>query len=575
MPTQTIPGVDNVAVQKEALRQQIRQQKSSGNLQAQSGDVNSQKEALRQMVRQQKLGSQPQPQPPQEGLGSKIFNAVTSSEQAFGSTLGQSIAAPEIANQIQQGASQNADLTQAVLDKIKNKPDAVKHQILQHLQNIDNFGGAGQPDIAKILPATQLSPEQIYGQGLGVAADIASAGSFGNAAKGAVTGERLISAGEKIAQPLLQKVGETALQGVAIGTGMGAAQAMQENKGAGDVAMSALKSGAITGALGGAIPLAEAGISKGTEEVGKVLSNINPLGKNAPGRIVNSLIKPASKLFSYGKNPGQWVAEEGLTGKTLEELGANVVNRKSQIGQEIGAVLRQPEHASKVLNLTSALAPLDKEIEKAASIGDQAVYTRLNQAKQQLLNEFVVGKDGQLVPSVARDFSKMSPEQAKNIKGLIGDITKWEGTATDKPVNAALKGVYHNVDTAIDKAVPGIEKLNGRYSNAIAADVAIKNRANIAARGNLLGFNARTSGLGSAVLGVLTGHPIPALLSAASGVMLDSALASPEVKTKFAAWLASATPGEKLRLFQKIPNLKPALEKAGLYVAAKASSMGQ
>lgn len=74
--------------------------------------------------------------------------------------------------------------------------------------------------------------------------------------------------------------------------------------------------------------------------VGKVAKALDPLTvtsmavgraqQRTAGRLINSLIKPTNRQFSYGRNPGLAVAKEGIVATSLEDL-ATQVDRKSVV----------------------------------------------------------------------------------------------------------------------------------------------------------------------------------------------------------------------------------------------------
>src|SRR3990167_4032611 len=47
-------------------------------------------------------------------------------------------------------------------------------------------------------------------------------------------------------------------------------------------------------------------------------------GEGQAPRVINSLIKPLAKDFSYGKNPGRAVAEEGIVANNFDDLIENI-----------------------------------------------------------------------------------------------------------------------------------------------------------------------------------------------------------------------------------------------------------
>src|SRR5439155_17979695 len=89
--------------------------------------------------------------------------------------------------------------------------------------------------------------------------------------------------------------------------------------------LSAAPEGVGTGAgqvvLGGAIKAAPSVIKP----------VVDYFAEKAPGRIVNQLIRPTKTNLSYGRNPGEAIANEGITAGSIEKLGDNVEQRISDL----------------------------------------------------------------------------------------------------------------------------------------------------------------------------------------------------------------------------------------------------
>lgn len=65
------------------------------------------------------------------------------------------------------------------------------------------------------------------------------------------------------------------------------------------------------------------------------------VGESVPARIINSLIKPLSKDFAYGKNPGKSVAELVQPANDFEGLISNIKTTLNDVGNRIGSVVSQ------------------------------------------------------------------------------------------------------------------------------------------------------------------------------------------------------------------------------------------
>src|SRR3990167_10849724 len=88
-------------------------------------------------------------------------------------------------------------------------------------------------------------------------------------------------------------------------------------------------------------------------------------GEGQAPRVINSLIKPLAKDFSYGKNPGRAVAEEGIVANNFDDLIENIRANRQKVGATIGQ-LSDTLSQKPLLNIESALNPLDEATKVAA-----------------------------------------------------------------------------------------------------------------------------------------------------------------------------------------------------------------
>lgn len=342
-------------------------------------------------------------------------------------------------------------------------------------------------------------------------------------------------------------------------------RALQEDKSYKEAGIEALK-GAAGGAVGGAIfrgalPLVGAGVNK----VGLLTKGLQ--NKTAE-RTINSLIKPLMKDLSYGKNPAQGILKEGIIFNSLEEGAQKVGQGRQKIGEEIGHMLSSPESLSKRLDVSDVLSPIDDAIKTAVKNGDNALYQRLNTAKQQLTHNFVE-KEGQLIPGQAKKLVDITPQEAWQVKKTVGDITKFTGNASDdKTVNQALKRVYGKLKQKINVTVPQLKELNERYANLTSADIAIRYRDKIASRQNLLSIVPKGLTMGGLLTGAVTLNPaIIAGTLATAGA--EKILGSAAFKTRLAKFLYKATPAEIEVLKKSTPILLPVLNQLGRVTAIR------
>jgi hypothetical protein len=509
-------------------------------------------------------------------------NALTSSEQTFGkalSTIGSS--APGQADAINTRDSASKE---QLLQAIHNQPDpSMKAHLLDAYQKI--WGGQAPVTAGDINPAFNLTPGQVIGAAAGTALDAASGGSYGKAADGAETGKLLVKGGgvldnvatkagiatsEKAVAPVAdsaikQTLGQT-LKGIGaktavrsgVGAGVGYGYDVSQNLQNGKTGTDAFAPGVGT-AAGAIIPLGIGGIEAGAA-----------ITKDTAPRFINSLIKPKTADFSYGKDPGRTVAALGITGNSIDDFGNNISKAKDDVGTQLGAIYSSPANAHLQINGNDAVAMLDSAISDAASGGknNQGIVTTLQNIKDGLLYDHTVNGDGTIVKTNAtpKDLSNLNPEQAQALKQQISAQTKFTGNPSDdKTVNSVLKSMYGDLKGKLNDAVgknnPEVTDLNQKYADLTSAELATKNRTAIIGRQNMVNLPQAITGVGGFMSAIVTGNPAVALGTVAA-VGLEKALASTAVKTRIASWLGSESPSIIQKVLQQNPQIKTVLYKA-------------
>ncbi len=293
--------------------------------------------------------------------------------------------------------------------------------------------------------------------------------------------------------------------------------------------------------------------------------------KNTPfiaARIVNSLIKPLGRDFSYGKNPGLGIISEGITGNNLDELASNVSTKRSEIGNKIGTALGDKKYAAIRFDLTDAITPIDEAMQKAAAQNNESLLNRLAATKKALTEDLHLGTDAKGNPIVqsngVKNLVDLTPPEAAKIKTDIGDTTKWTGNPSDdKAVNGALKKAYGIIKEKIGTAIPEVKGLNERYANLTGAMNAIQHREGILARQNLVGLAPKVIS-GGAIMHGLTAHDPLTFVLGMGTLGIDKALSSPAVKTRLAVAISKMSSLEKNAVFSRYPQLASAIEKASV-----------
>jgi hypothetical protein len=392
--------------------------------------------------------------------------------------------------------------------------------------------------------------------------EMPSSGEFaGSALQSAalfIPGGKLATVGTKLATKAGIKMGASAIGKIGAGIAAGEVFDVASNLQQGKTGTQALTPG--LGALvGGFIPAA--GVTK------NVMVRFGD--KQAP-RIINSLIKPLAKDFSYGKNPGRAIAEEGIIADNFDDLIDKIRTTRQSVGEKIGQ-LGDSLSQSPVLELRTALNPLDEAIKSAASQNNTSVLQRLNNVKRALTEvlEPVVDDAGNIgVVSVgSKNLENLTFREGRALLGEIGDLTAFTGNPSDdKIVNSTLKRIYGSIkektlalanEISPEKAKE-FAKLTEKYADLSSAEIATKYRDKIVQRSNLIGLSPQTVGIGTGLITAVAtgGATIPAVLAGMTGAVIDKLASTPAFKTRLAYLLSTKTQSEYNYLLRKVPALK-------------------
>ena len=322
----------------------------------------------------------------------------------------------------------------------------------------------------------------------------------------------------------------------------------------------------LTTALGAVIPGA-------ISSAGAIKKGVSSLAKAEAPRIINSLIKPLKKDFSYGKNPGRVLTEEKIIANSFDDYVSKISDKRVEIGERLGNVSSTLSGSGVTVDLSSKLAPIDEAISKAAKMprDNASIIRRLQNLKDDLLGMVKDETLGHEVPT--RQLDGITFNDALELKRLIGDTTKWTGNPSeDEPVNAALRKVWGGIKGELNKqaakANPKLAteyiKLNEKYADITSAEIAAKYRDKIIERADILSLKGHVGALGAGITtAIMTGGAtVPALVAGATGALLDKALGSTAVKTRVAVWLARTSPEKLNIIYRKAPALATAIDKA-------------
>ena len=346
-----------------------------------------------------------------------VGNFLTTSERAFGKDIASGIGGNIYAKQIDEA---NQKLADADLNNIKTFIDIKKKRTAEgkdtdHINElIKNYKTTKGVSLNELFPSLDKTNLQVLGDAGGVLADVLSFGTYGNAAKGAKTGSLLVKGGgvaEKVATnfaiptsqkiitptvkvaqqallPTLRNIGKQTAKQTVKGASIGYAGDVIQNAKEGDTGKDLFKPGFGT-AFGTAVPLAIGSI----KAVGAVTKALAP-------RIINSLVKPKTADFAYGKDPGRTVSEMGITGNSLDEFADNIKTARDQVGEEIGNVYKNPKNIGAVVDVSDEISKIDRAIAEAAKGGknNQTIVDQLKNVKDALIFEHVLDeKTGKII----------------------------------------------------------------------------------------------------------------------------------------------------------------------------------
>ncbi|HKQ06115.1 MAG TPA: hypothetical protein VJ464_13350 [Blastocatellia bacterium] len=447
-----------------------------------------------------------------------------------------------------------ANVTTALIRKANSLPDSdpkkkqlmnLAEENIQHLESLRN----DQAQTERKLERTNSTPDALKPKNTAqkVGGLIENAAEFfipggavedaSKAISGGVKGLNLASKygkGGKVVEKVLETGGKAASEAAGAATVTAA-------KTGGD-----LKQTGENAAIAAAIPTAGAFVDTVTAPVKKFLSE-----KLAP-RFANSILRPLSKEFEFGKNPGAGVAKEGITANTMSGYLDAITKNKKGIGQQIEKALSHPKVASKVIDAEPlVLSPIDQAMERAVKNGEQDLYSRLVALREGLTKEFTP-VEGKLVATASKNL-KLNPKDTQLLKRQVGDATRWTGQAFDSDLNKVRVQIYRNLDKAIDGVAPGVDKLNARYANMLSAEKSLERTMNILERQHLasikdLGVGATVAGATSVAQGKFD---LNSVLAGFAGGALNKALGSTAVKSRIASSFADLSPSEKTK-FTKV-----------------------
>jgi hypothetical protein len=234
--------------------------------------------------------------------------------------------------------------------------------------------------------------------------------------------------------------------------------------------------GDVGGALGGGVGNVIAYVAP--ERLGAVARS-KWLTESIPHSMVTKMIRPAATDLKFGKNPARAILDEGITGNTLEDIGNKVSDRLGEVGRELDREAQKPANASKVVDVTQSLRPLDDAMVEAVKAGDRQLFRKLQDVRSELSQDWqaVRTPGGRVVmrPTGPRNLV-MNPSESLAFKRAVGDRIRWDSDPLSGAVNKSLAAVYGQVRDALNAQVPALRDLNTRYSDLVGATQAVRRR---------------------------------------------------------------------------------------------------
>jgi hypothetical protein len=522
--------------------------------------------------------------------GKTVWNALTSSEQNLGNHLGQDLASSANVKNLNDAVSTFQTQSTAMMDAIdKAKASGQDTSRLESIFKTYNQHSPKSSDFVSSEMQAQLEKGfwQTASEVGGVGLDIASAGTYGNAAKGAESGVLLTKAANKVAlapgeaiakniiessvkpglSTTLKSIGKQTAVRAAVGGGTGYAYDVTNNLQQGKTGLEAIKPGIGT-ALGIAVPTVIGGVRAGVA-----------LTKETAPSFINSLIKPNKGAYAYDKNPGKTVSEMGITGNSISDFENNLNTAKNDVGQQLGAIYSSPANNKILVDVSPEVNKIDTAISDAAKGGknNQAIVNQLQNIKDALLYEHGVDAEGNIIKvgDTPRNLTNLSAQETQDLIQEVASHTKFTGNPSDdKTVNSVLQNIYGGIRSKLNETVgvnnPEVLKLNEQYGGLTSALQATRNREVLLNNSNKISMPVKVGGTTALITALSTGGAaIPAILAGLGAAGVDKAMGSTYVKTRIASWLGSATPS----MISKIPpEVKTALYRA---LPKFASQLGQ
>lgn len=310
---------------------------------------------------------------------------------------------------------------------------------------------------------------------------------------------------------------------------------------AGDVAAPVME-----GAVVGTVDRATMGLGKWVGKSGISKATKQYLTERIPAKMINTILRPPTKEFNFGKDPGRAVVQEKITAPTRGALLNRIVSRKKQIGSSLETKIlaaSKGKGTKKQIDMTESIVkPIKEAMTEARRTNNKPLNNALADLLDQLTKNPVLDDTGRIIGSGDSKGLTVVPFGAWETKKAVGESIRWSGEAFEKELNQVKLQVYQNLKKEITTAVPGTKSLMERYSGMIGAENSLGHQIAMTQKNNLIGVGDRFTGTAAAIPGLLLGGATGALGAAAAGIAARKALGSTASLTAAAQAFARIPP---------------------------------
>jgi ppGpp synthetase/RelA/SpoT-type nucleotidyltranferase len=361
----------------------------------------------------------------------------------------------------------------------------------------------------------------------------------------------------------------------------GAGEAMQQNKGLGEVLGYTVAGGAL-GKVGelafkglGTLMKVSGKALAATKVGGTIAGSLSATEKNAE-RVMASLIKPLKKNLSFGKRPALELAREVAKSDKVPSNWDDLVSFTSKAKQKSGKEIRKfYDKADKTIktrfNAETALKTIDNAMDEAAAKNNTALMNRLSAIKQAITQTLVKKfdkKTGQWIikSTGTKDLTKLKPSEVQNLIREIGEQIKWtENRSDDLTVNRALTDTYRALRRGFESGLSKENKttgalarrLNEKYGNLTSALDSVNYRRDVVNRQALVSLTDQQAAIAGGLFNAIKGGGnIASILAGIGSGGFSKMIKSPWFATNLTKTIMKLSPAKRQSIFLKYPMLR-------------------